>query len=145
MTANTLFGARAYASVGLETGVLAADPHRLIDMLYEGALLSIARAQVHMAAGHIAEKGAAVSRAVQIIDEGLKASLNLEAGGGLAQQLWQLYGYMARRLLLASLRNEAAGFDEVTRLLKDLRDAWRQIDQRANKPAPGEPRAALAA
>ncbi len=125
--------AQAYSDVGLETGVIGADPHRLIDMLYEGALVAIARARACMCAGDIEAKGRSISKAVQIIEEGLKASLNVDAGGELARQLWQLYEYTARRLLLASVRNETAGLDEVSGLLQGLRQAWRQIDPRAAK------------
>ncbi len=146
-------GARAYARVGLETGAEGADPHRLIAMLFEGALMSVALARKHMLAREIEAKGMAISRAVQIVDEGLKASLNLDAGGGLAQQLWQLYEYIGRRLLLASLRNEPEGLDEVTRLLRDLKEAWDQIDPKVNaanavnasSAANAQPRRAVAA
>jgi len=120
--------ARAYANVCLETDVSSVEPAHLIVMLYNGALLSIARARQHMAAKDIQRKGEAVSKAVQIIDEGLKASLEVRRGGDLARQLWQLYEYMCRRLLLASLHNDPAGFDEVTKLLSDLKDAWSRLD-----------------
>lgn len=125
--------AQAYSDVGLETGVVGADPHRLIDMLYEGALVAIARGRSCMCGGDIEGKGRSISKAVQIIEEGLKASLNVDAGGELARQLLQLYEYAARRLLLASVRNEPGGLDEVSGLLQGLRQAWQQIDPRAAK------------
>jgi len=121
-------GVRAYANVALESDVGSGSPHSLIQMLYEGALISIARARACMTNGDVAGKGAAMSRAVQIIEEGLKASLNVREGGELAQQLWQLYEYMCRRLLLASLRNETDGLDEVSGLLRELKDAWERIE-----------------
>lgn len=123
--------ARAYASIGLETAVPSAEPHQLICMLYEGALVSISQAKQHLMKKDIPAKGMAVSKAVQIIEEGLKASLDLRAGADLARQLWQLYEYMSRRLLLASLNNEVAGMDEVLRILGDLKEAWESIDPRA--------------
>jgi len=128
--------ARAYASVGLETDVSSVHPAQVIVMLYEGALLAIARARQHMIARDIQQKGDAISKAVQIIDEGLKASLELKNGGDLARQLWQLYEYMCRRLLLASLNNDPSGLDEVTNLLADLKDAWSSLEaQAARVPA----------
>jgi flagellar protein FliS len=123
--------ARAYANVGLETEVSTVDPAHLIVMLYEGALLSIARAGHHMQNRDVQRKGEAVSKAIQIIDEGLKASLEIQRGGDLARQLWQLYEYMCRRLLLASVNNEQDGFDEVTRLLSDLKEAWSSLGRHA--------------
>ncbi len=119
--------ARAYASVGLETDVASVEPAQLIVMLYDGALLSIARARQHMTERNIQKKASSISKAVQIIDEGLKASLEVRRGGDLARQLWQLYEYMCRRLLLASVNNDVSGLDEVTRLLTDLKDAWSQL------------------
>ena len=118
---------RAYASVGLETDVSTVEPVQLIVMLYDGALLSIAKAREHMLAHDIARKGESVGKAVRIIDEGLKASLDVRVGGELGRHLWQLYEYMCRRVLLASIHNDPAGLDEVTRLLSDLKDAWCRI------------------
>ena len=118
---------RAYASVGLETDVTTVEPAKLIVMLYDGALLSIAKAREHMLARDIARKGDAIGKAVRIIDEGLKASLDVRVGGELSRQLWQLYEYMCRRVLLASIHNDPTGLDEVTRLLSDLKDAWCKI------------------
>lgn len=135
MSFSNQSAAKAYSNIGLETGVTAADPHQLISMLYEGALLSIVLAKKHLASQDVAAKGKSISKAVQIIEEGLKASLDVRAGGELARQLWQLYEYMSRRLLLASLNNDAKGMDEVTRLLGDLCDAWKSIDPKTAAPA----------
>ena len=127
--------ARAYVNVGLETGVASANPHRLIAMLFDGALLAIARAKSAIAAGNIAARGAAITKAIQIIDEGLKASLvGKEAGaagnsaGTLAGNLRALYEYISCRLLVASLKNDSAALDEATRLLTEIKDAWNAID-----------------
>jgi flagellar secretion chaperone FliS len=119
--------ARAYADVGLETGVTAANPHRLIVMLYDGAIEAIGDARTHVANGAIAAKGAAISRAIGIIEQGLRASLDLSRGAAIARQLDELYEYMARRLLVASLRDDAAALAEVAALLADLRSAWQTI------------------
>ncbi|HEU0186952.1 MAG TPA: flagellar export chaperone FliS [Gallionellaceae bacterium] len=124
---NTRSAINAYNQVGLESGVLASDPHKLILMLYQGALLAIATAKTQMQRKEIAAKGASISKAIAIIDEGLKSSLNMEAGGELAGNLAALYGYMCQRLLLANLNNDPAMLDEVSRLLNDLKGAWEAI------------------
>jgi len=95
------FAAKAYARVGVETGVHAANPVKLVLMLYDGALLAIAEATRHMAEGRIADKGKAISKAISIIDGGLRVSLDPTRGGAIAAQLFELYEYMGRRLLLA--------------------------------------------
>src|SRR5262245_872219 len=107
----------AYTNVGIETGVQAADPHKLVLMLYDGALAALAQARGHMARRETALKGEALSKAIMIIDGGLKASLDVEAGGALGEQLAALYTYMCERLLQANLRNSLELIDEVARLL----------------------------
>jgi flagellar protein FliS len=130
-----LRAARTYSQIGVETGVADANPHGLILMLYDGAKQAIAEAGTHLAAGRVADKGRAMSRAIAIIDEGLKGCLD-PSSGEIAAQLSQLYDYMCRRLLLASLRNERAGLDEVSNLLDELRGAWAKIDPTAASAAP---------
>lgn len=119
--------AAAYRNVGLETQMDSATPHQLILMLFDGAQLSIANAQHHMTAGNIAEKGLAISRAIDIISSGLQASLNLDSGGELAGRLEALYEYMGSRLLHANLHNDVGALKEVGQLLADLRSAWEEI------------------
>ncbi len=117
----------AYAKVGIESGVTSADPHKLISMLFEGALLAIANAKNGMARKDIPAKGAAISKAIAIIGEGLHASLDKEVGGELAQGLSSLYDYMVFRLIEANLKNDLEILDEVSRHLTDLKSAWDSI------------------
>ena len=124
--------AQAYATVGIETGVAAADPHRLILMLYDGALLAIATAENAMQQGHTLDKGQAISRAIDIIATGLRASLNFSAADELASRLAALYDYMVTRLLHANLKNDPAALKEVSRLLTEIKSAWEEI---ADDPA----------
>lgn len=128
-------GVNAYAKVGMETSVISASPHKLIVMLYDGALVAIKSAAVHMAAGRIAEKGAAITKALDIVNNGLRASLDKKAGGDIAANLDALYVYITERLLTASLQNSTALLEEVQTLLLDLRDAWTQIGEKPAAPA----------
>ncbi|GEC96975.1 flagellar protein FliS [Zoogloea ramigera] len=120
-------GAAAYSSVGVETGVSTADPHKLILMLFEGALLQIGTAAIALENKDVPGKGMAISKAIEIILNGLKVSLDYEAGGELAQRLGALYDYMTQRLLYANLHNSRPAMDEVTQLLTDLKSAWEAI------------------
>ena len=124
---NASTGIKAYEKVGIESGVAAADPHKLILMLYEGALLAIASAKNQMQHKEIAAKGASISKAIMIIDDGLQSCLDKKAGGEVAQNLAALYDYMKQRLLLANLQNDASILDEVSRLLSELKGAWEAI------------------
>lgn len=127
--------ASAYAKVGVETGVTAADPHKLILMLYDGAIMSIASAVSAMERKDIATKGQCASKAIDIIDNGLKASLDIGAGGELAERLAALYDYMTERLLYANLHNNGPAFNEIAGLLRGLREAWQGIAPEAHEAA----------
>jgi flagellar protein FliS len=120
----------AYSSVSVHGGVAAADPHRLIVMLMDGALERIATARGCMERNDIAGKAQLLNRAIQIIGE-LRGSLDVTKGAEIAANLDALYDYMCRRLLQASLKNDARMLDEVTKLLRDLRDAWSQVPKEA--------------
>jgi flagellar secretion chaperone FliS len=120
-------GANAYASVGIETGVAAASPHKLIVMLFEAAMVAVSSAIQHMQAGDIAKKGLAISRAISIIDNGLRASLDKKVGGEIALNLDSLYEYMSVQLLTANLKNRTEALEEVHQLLKGLKAAWENI------------------
>lgn len=119
--------AHSYASVSLETSVMAASPHQLIVMLFDGAKMAVSNAVRHMQAGDIQAKGKAISQALAIINDGLHASLDKKAGGDLATSLADLYDYMSQRLLMANLQNDAAMLEEVSSLLEQLRSAWVEI------------------
>ncbi|KFC69108.1 flagellar export chaperone FliS [Massilia sp. LC238] len=124
-------GVGAYAKVGLETGVAAASPHKLIVMLYDGAMVSILSGISNMKAGNIPAKGAAISKAINIIDNGLRAALDKKVGGEIAQNLDALYEYISARLLKANLSNDPAILEEAHALLSELREAWNAIDPQA--------------
>jgi flagellar protein FliS len=137
----------AYARIGVETGVGSASPQKLILMLFEGAIAAITSAQQHLRLNNIAVRGEAISKAISIIDGGLKASLDLSVGGELAKNLSELYQYMGRRLLRANLKNDHAGLEEVRQLLLQLMGAWETLaattTAAAAKPsAPPQPRRA---
>lgn len=116
-----------YTRVGLETEVHDASPHRLIALLFDGLFSAIAQAEGALQSGQRELKGQAISRAVRIVDEGLKSGLNLEQGGPLADQLHQLYSYAGVRLVQANLHDDVEALREVRRLLEPVRDAWSQI------------------
>lgn len=126
----------SYETVSLETGVASADPYQLVLMLFDGALAAIAVARARTEEKQIAEKGAAISKAISIIGNGLHDCLNYEAGGELAERLGALYDYMVRRLIFANLENNLAALDEVAGLLRDIRSAWEEIADKVDRKKP---------
>jgi len=120
--------ATLYAKVGLETDVQAASPHRLVAMLFDGVFDAMAQAVQAIQAGNIELKGRSLTRAVRILDEGLRAGLDMSAGQ-LATDLRELYGYVCMRLTQANLHSDLAAIEECQRLLGPVREAWAGISQ----------------
>lgn len=120
-------GVDVYAKIGIETGVLAASPHKLIIMLYEGAIAGCHAAIGHMQNKDILNKGAMLSKSILIIENGLRLSLDKKAGGEIAVSLDALYAYMCNRLLIANIRNQPEPVHEVIKLLTELKSAWEAI------------------
>jgi flagellar secretion chaperone FliS len=132
-------GVQQYKEVGTQTQVDSASPHRLIQMLFEGALEKIYLAKGYMSRGEIALKGSHISWAISIID-GLRMSLDKEAGGEIAANLDALYDYMGRRLVEANLKNDTAMLDEVAGLLMDIKSAWDVVPEiQARQQGAGQP------
>jgi flagellar secretion chaperone FliS len=128
-----------YTRLEVETGVAAASPQKLVVMLYEGAIKAVLSAQAALARGDLAERGAAISKAISIIDEGLRPALDLEAGGDIAANLMALYDYVSTRLLYANLKAHAQSLDEVTHLLTELKSAWETLERQSH-PVPSPER-----
>ncbi|MBT8120975.1 MAG: flagellar export chaperone FliS [Gammaproteobacteria bacterium] len=129
MNKSTQQGAAGqYASVGTQTGVSEASPHRLIQMLLDGALDKIARARGAMQRKEYEEKGNHITSTSSII-LGLRSSLDLEAGGELAANLDSLYEYIFRRLMEAHAQNDEAALDEVSSLLREIKSGWDALPQ----------------
>ncbi len=130
--ANVRSALNEYSQNAVHTGIESASPHRLIQMLMEGALAKIAVAKGHMERGQIRDKGQQIGCALSII-EGLKASLDHEKGGEIARNLEDLYIYMERRLIEANRDNNTAPLDEVTDLFKQIKEAWDAISEHASQ------------
>ena len=119
--------ASAYAQVGLESGILAASPHQRISMLFDHYQAAIRMARLQMQAGNIAQKGKAITRAINIVSRGLRGSLDLEQGGDIARQLDDLYDFVVRLLLRANLDNDEAALNTAAELLGPIASAWNAI------------------
>ncbi|MEE1921410.1 flagellar export chaperone FliS [Pseudomonas sp. 148P] len=119
--------ASAYARVGLESGILAASPHQRISMLFDQYQASLRMARLQMQAGNVAEKGKAITRAINIVSRGLRASLDLQQGGAIARQLDDLYDFVVRLLLRAHLENDEASLSAAAELLQPIAASWQAI------------------
>lgn len=133
-------GANAYAKISAESGAMSASPHQLITMLFDGAKTAIAMARHHMVCNDIVAKGNAISKAIDIVQNGLKAGLDADKGGPataeLVANLSMVYDHVIQRLLYANLRNDPELLNEADRLLDNIGSAWREIDPCKLSPMP---------
>ena len=135
MFGNARNAISAYQKVGLDAAIEVADPHRLILLLFSGAQAAIGNARVAMQEEQIAARGEAISKAIDIIGNGLKVSLDLEQGGELAERLNALYDYLVLRLLRANMDNDSRALEEVPSSLEEVHGAWREISPNAERKA----------
>lgn len=120
-------GTQAYAKIGVESAVMSASQQQLVIMLFDGALSALVRARLFMQENNLEGKGLSLSKAINIIENGLKVGLDEESKDELTQNLIALYAYMVRRLLQANLRNDVSAIEEVEILLREIADAWKDV------------------
>jgi len=120
-------GTQAYAKVGVESAVMSASNDQLITLLFDGAISSLVRARLFLLEGNIVKKGESLSKAINIIDNGLKLGLEETSEDDLTRNLASLYRYMVHRLIRANIDNDADGIEEVEKLLRNIADAWKEV------------------
>ena len=126
-TPVSMRSANTYKTIGLETSILGASPHQLVSLLFDALQLSLATAKEAILNGDITVKGRAIGKAVRILEEGLKAGLDVNRGGEIAANLRTIYDICIFRLTEANFHNDAAIVDEVIRLINPVSDGWHQI------------------
>jgi flagellar protein FliS len=119
--------AAAYKRASIEASVDMADPHQLVNLLFEALLRAIGGAKLSMQGNDIPGKCKQIGNAISILEEGLKAPLDLEKGGDIAKNLHSLYEYCVTRLVMANARNDPAALDEVASLIEPVASGWKQI------------------
>ena len=117
---------KEYAKVNVQSGIENASPHRLIQMLIDGALAKLSQAKGHINNKDIEKKGNDLSMAISIIG-GLRDSLDHDKGGSISSNLEDLYEYMTYKLMEANLKNDVDTIDEVHGLLMEIKMAWDEL------------------
>jgi len=117
----------SYQQIGKDAEILGAEPHHLIVLLFDGVDAALINAQNCIASNDIPGRSNALLKATDIINNGLAASLNLQEGGELAQNLNALYDYMVSRLLYANIHQDPRAISEVQKLLAEISGAWREM------------------
>jgi flagellar protein FliS len=124
-----------YRNVDATSAVEDASPHKIVAMIYDAVLGEIAAARGAMQRRDVAEKGRAIGRAVRLVQEGLMAPLDLEAGGAIATNLRDLYEYTVYRLTLGNLHSDDAALAECASLMRTLSESWAAIAPQVDMPA----------
>lgn len=122
-------GTQAYAKIGVESSVMSANQQQLVTLLFDGAISALVRARLFMQDNNIQGKGNSISKAINIIEGGLKQGLDEQSGDDLTDNLLGLYSYMVRRLVQANLRNDVEALEEVEGLLRNIAGAWKEVVQ----------------
>lgn len=120
--------AQQYANTYVETSVSEASPHKLVEMLYDGALKNINVAKVFIEQNNLEKKSFHLNKTLSII-LALREGVNFEKGGDVAQNLYQLYDYCYRQVMKASASNDNEILDEVSGYIKELKEAWEQMPE----------------
>ncbi|WP_432471964.1 flagellar export chaperone FliS [Amphritea sp. HPY] len=123
---NRHLGMKQYQKVGLNSALANATPHQQVLMLMNGALERIATAKGAIERKDLELKGTSISKAISIVG-GLQASLTTTEGNEIAQNLDNLYTYMADQLVQANVQSSQEKLNEVTSLLLDIKSSWEQI------------------
>lgn len=120
-------GSQAYATISLESKLAGATPYQLIAMLFDGARSAILRAKIYLEEGNVAKRGEMISKAINIVDNGLRAALDHEKGQQIAADLERLYDYISRLLMQANLHHDLSKLEQAEKLLTDIADVWDEI------------------
>ena len=117
---------QAYRETHATTSVADASPHKLIALLFDACLDSLATTKGAMMRGDIKAKADAIKKAIDIVVR-LQASLDFEKGGQVAIRLDDLYTFCTNRLAMANALNDSAMIDEVYRVIAELKQGWSEI------------------
>jgi len=120
-------GREMYAQIDLQSKLAGASPHQLITMLFDGAHSAILRAIIYFETGNIAKRGEMISKAVNIVNSGLRSALDHEIGGKITHDLDLLYEYISRTLIECNLHNDPDKLVHVDDLLMNIANTWKEI------------------
>jgi|SRR6185437_91814 len=122
------YGANQYK----QTSITTANRGQLLLMLYEGAIQNVKKATLAMDKKDVPTKGMAIGKAHDIINE-LLNTLDVEAGGKIAQDLERLYNFMIEQLIKANVETSKEPLQTVLKLLETLLEGWRGAVAQANR------------
>lgn len=124
--------AQVYASNYIETSISEATPHKLVSLLYEGALKHLTLTKIFSEKKDFEKKSEHSNKLLSIFTA-LKSGVDLEVGGEVSENMYNLYDYCYRKTVEASVRNDARMLDEVQEIIQTLNEAWMQMPDNLKK------------
>ena len=97
--------------------------HRVISLLLDGALERADQAKQAFLNSQQDELLQLLGKLIAIVN-GLKNSLNMQAGGEISENLDALYEYMIHRISASEAENLVSVLDEVSTLLAEVKSGW---------------------
>lgn len=120
--------AKAYSNTAVESAVSEASPHKLVELLYDGAIKNLTLGKIFIEQKNFEKKSVHLNKALSII-LALQSGLDYSNGKDIASNLGSLYDYCYRRIFIASTKNDVAIIDEVLELIKPIAEAWKQMPE----------------
>lgn len=119
---------QSYRKVSVESEISVASPHRIIQMMFEGALQRLAQSRYAIEHNDVQNKGIYIGKAIGLVT-GLNNSLNMDAGGDIANNLSELYDFMLRKISEANMNNDVQAIDDVCEIIRTIKEGWDAIPQ----------------
>ncbi|GIU09888.1 MULTISPECIES: flagellar export chaperone FliS [unclassified Shewanella] len=117
---------QSYRKVSLDSSINVASPHKIIQMMFAGALERLVQGRYAIEQSNLELKGVSLGKAISIV-AGLNSSLNMEAEGDVAGNLSALYDFMLRRISDANINNDVQAIDDAMDVLRTIKEAWDAI------------------
>lgn len=118
--------AAIYRQMNLAGRTNAADPHRLVTMLYDEGVSALRSAAWAAENRKFAMKSEQVARATAVLFA-LEAGLDFERGGEVSRTLATFYHGLRQQILQASLGTDPAPFRESAASLEEIAGAWSSV------------------
>ncbi len=123
---------QTYRQVNVESGILSSDPHKIILMMFDGALMAIAEAKGAIERNNLENKSKSITKAINIFSA-LRESLDRESEPEISDNFDNLYSYCIDNLIDLSISLNIEGLDEITAFIRPVRDAWSQMPESAKQ------------
>jgi flagellar protein FliS len=123
-------GIGAYARTQVTTST---NQRELIVFAYDGILRFLNQAKAHMVAREIEATHNDLVKARAIVEE-LAGTLNMEAGGEVARNLWSLYLVFMQKITEANFTKDVKHIDSIVPALTELREAWASLEMPKDDP-----------